>query len=189
MKKAKKILALALCAVLLVVGSVAGTLAYLTDKDDVTNTFTIGKVDIKLEEYKIDAEGKKTAEVVTEQENIKLIPGRKIQKEPFITVDPNSENCWLMVKIENELAAAGTITMAEGWTEVGTNTGIYVHNAEHEVGDIVPVFTAFDVKEDLEDLAAFDNKTIKVTAYAVQKEGFSNATEAWNATFGAPVSP
>ena len=189
MKNAKKIVALLLCAVLLVGASVMGTLAYLTDNDDVTNTFTIGKVDIKLEEYKIDAEGKKTAEVVTEQKDIKLIPGRDIQKEPFITVETGSENCWLMVKIENELAAAGTITMADGWSEVGTDTGIYVHNAEHKVGDVVTVFTAFTVHENLEDLSEFDNQTIKVTAYAVQKEGFDNATDAWNATFGAPVSP
>ena len=54
MKKAKKVVALLLCAVLLVVGSVAGTLAYLADTDDVVNTFTVGKVDIKLDEKNTD---------------------------------------------------------------------------------------------------------------------------------------
>ena len=43
-KKAKKVVALLLCAVLLVVGSVTGTMAYLTANDTVTNTFTVGKV-------------------------------------------------------------------------------------------------------------------------------------------------
>lgn len=186
MKNAKKILALLLCAVLLVGATVAGTVAYLTDEEIVTNTFTVGNVDIKLEEYKIDGEGKKTTTVVTEQENIKLIPGREIEKEPFITVEEGSEDCWLIVKIENELAAAGEITMAAGWTEIGEDTGIYAYGEAKSAGDTITVFTKFTVNDELDDdLASYDGKTIKITAYAVQKEGFTSAQEAWNDTFGA----
>ena len=43
MKKAKKILALLLCAVLLVGATIAGTVAYLTDEKAVVNTFTVGE--------------------------------------------------------------------------------------------------------------------------------------------------
>ena len=47
MKKAKKILALLLCAVLLIGASVAGTLAYLTfQTNEVKNTFSVGKVNL-----------------------------------------------------------------------------------------------------------------------------------------------
>jgi predicted ribosomally synthesized peptide with SipW-like signal peptide len=45
-----KALLMACCAVLLVFASVLGTLAYLTDTTEkVTNTFTVGKVDISLD--------------------------------------------------------------------------------------------------------------------------------------------
>ena len=56
MKKSKAIL-MALCAVLLVAASVMGTLAYLTSTDTVTNTFTVGNVQIKLDEAKVNEEG------------------------------------------------------------------------------------------------------------------------------------
>ena len=49
MKKAKKVLLLALCAVLLVGATIAGTVAYLTSTTtEVKNTFTAGKVQILL---------------------------------------------------------------------------------------------------------------------------------------------
>ena len=41
-KKLTKTLVLAACAILLVVGTVMGTVAYLTDSEEVTNTFTYG---------------------------------------------------------------------------------------------------------------------------------------------------
>lgn len=50
MKTKSKALLLTLCAVLLVAASVLGTMAYLTSTDTVTNTFTVGKVEIKLDE-------------------------------------------------------------------------------------------------------------------------------------------
>ena len=63
MKKAKKVLVLLLCAVLLISASVAGTLAFLTSKATVTNTFTVGKVNLGedgkagLDETKVDEYG------------------------------------------------------------------------------------------------------------------------------------
>lgn len=48
----KKILALAMAALMLIVAVVGGTLAYFTDADAATNTITIGNVDITLYESK-----------------------------------------------------------------------------------------------------------------------------------------
>ena len=56
MKSAKKAIIAALCAVMLVVGSVAGTMAYLTSTDEVVNTFTVGNVQIKLDEAKANTD-------------------------------------------------------------------------------------------------------------------------------------
>ena len=47
MSKTKKVLALLLCAVLLVGATITGTLAYLSQTTEtVTNTFTVGKVSL-----------------------------------------------------------------------------------------------------------------------------------------------
>ena len=97
MKNAKKVLALLLCAVLLVGASVAGTLAFLTDTDDVLNTFTIGNVQIKLDEPVVNPETGKAVEPAerTEEGNteVRMIPGRPIDKEPTVTVLTDSEDC------------------------------------------------------------------------------------------------
>lgn len=182
MKKATKIIALLLCAVLLVGASVAGTVAYLTSKDDVTNTFTVGKVEIKLEEKALDVKtGKQQTggTPVTELQDIKLIPGRTIEKEPFITVGDDSEACWLFVKVENGLAGAGTITWAADWTQIGT-TNYWKYGKTVAAKEVVTVFTEFVCNEKLgnDALKAFDGKEIVITAYAIQSEGVS-ADAAW----------
>ena len=56
MKNTKKVLALILCFATVAAIAVAGTLAWLTDRESVTNTFTVGKVDITVDE----ADGKLT---------------------------------------------------------------------------------------------------------------------------------
>jgi len=50
----KRILAIALVVCLLATALVSGTLAYFTDTDDATNTFTVGNVSIDLTEPKWD---------------------------------------------------------------------------------------------------------------------------------------
>ena len=58
MKTKKQALLFSLCAVLLVAVSVFGTVAYLTAQKQVVNTFTVGAVEIQLDEQKVDAYGK-----------------------------------------------------------------------------------------------------------------------------------
>ena len=104
MKKAKKILALLLCAVLLVCATVAGTLAYLkATTTTVTNTFVaaggdgpfIDKKDadtykFELKEYAVDvaASGKYTLrkpEVETDTITYdKVMPGTTLPKQAFV---------------------------------------------------------------------------------------------------------
>ena len=105
MKKAKKVLLLVLCAVLLVGASVAGTVAYLTDTEVVNNTFTVGDIVIYLDETDIDNsqtkygydallhEGRDLANKY-EGDN-KLIPGRTVTKDPTLWVKQGSEPAYL----------------------------------------------------------------------------------------------
>ena len=184
MKNAKKVLLLVLCAVLLVGASVAGTVAYLTSEDTVTNTFTVGKVIISLDEYVINDDGTADETQTTkEQEEILLVPGRTIEKHAFITVDPDSEDCWLFVKIENGLEAAGDLLITADWTAVGGHDGYYMYNDKATAeSDTIDVFTAFECSKEISatDIAAYEDKQIIVTAYAVQAEGIDKA-DAWTA--------
>lgn len=83
----KKITAVALVVALLAVGIIGGTLAYFTDDETAVNTFTSGNVAITLTEPNWD------------EDNAKLIPGREIAKNPTITVDTGSEDCWLVATV------------------------------------------------------------------------------------------
>ena len=186
-----------LCALLLVVASVMGTLAFLTSTTDVVkNTFSVGDVKITLDEAKVTLDGVQDGDTRVTENNYKLMPGHAYLKDPTIHVDANSEDCWLFVEITNEIAAiedAKTIEtqMGEkGWTLVTGTENIYWH-AVASKGDNIVVFDSFKIKDDVANntLADYAGKTIVVKGYAVQADGFDTAAEAWAATFGAQTAP
>ena len=87
MKTKSKALLLTLCAVLLVAASVMGTMAYLTSTDKVENTFTVGKVAIKLDEAKANNDGSLVEGAARVKANeYKLLPGHTYNKDPMVTV-------------------------------------------------------------------------------------------------------
>lgn len=202
MKKAKKIVALLLCAVLLIGASVAGTLAFLTSKATVTNSFTVGKVVLGedgkggLDEAKVDEYGvaDSTAARVTEN-TYKLIPGHTYTKDPTVHVGANSEACWLFVKVENGIAdiEAATTTgegaytkiaeqvVANGWTKLNGETNIYYKEAAKtgDTGADYVVFGNFRLATNAV-VSNYASAKITVTAYAIQKDGLT-VTEAWTA--------
>ena len=102
MKTRSKALLLTLCAVLLVTASMLGTMAYLTSTDEVKNTFTVGSVAITLDETDVD--NSTTGADRDRANSYKLLPGHEYKKDPTIHVDANSEDCFLFVKVENEIA-------------------------------------------------------------------------------------
>ena len=168
-----------LLAVTLLIGcAIGGTVAWLTAKTDpVVNTFTYGDINIKLTENT----GK----------DYKIIPGVDIPKDPKVTVNANSEACWLFVKVEEEgtfVANKVTYSIADGWTKLTGVTG--VDNVYYREVDAVTADTSFDVikdnkvyvkdtltKEDIKSITT--NPTLTFTAYAVQKDGISTAADAW----------
>lgn len=106
MKTKSKALLLTLCAVLLVAASVLGTMAYLTSTAKVENTFTIGKVEIKLDEAKVNANGipEEGAARVTAN-SYKLMPGRTYTKDPTVTVLNGSDAAYVRMKVTFNNAA------------------------------------------------------------------------------------
>lgn len=191
MKKMYKMMLLALCAVLLMAASVMGTLAYLQmTTQTVTNTFTVGKVEITLQEYGIDENGHKTATVLGASSglsNIKLVPGRKIEKNPFITVTAGSEACFLFVKVkvtENLQGYAAIDWDTNLWKLVTGTTDTYYYAGTYAAGTPVNVFETVTCVDNIDEYTVTSGLTIEVTAYAVQTEGFDDAEDAWVNTFG-----
>jgi len=97
MKKARKAL-LTLCAALLLVSMTVGaTVAYLTSTTDVVkNTFTVGKVEINLDEAKVDEYGVEVegADRV-KANNYKVMPGHEYTKDPTVHVKADSEDSYV----------------------------------------------------------------------------------------------
>lgn len=185
MKTRNKALLLALCAVLLVTASVLGTMAYLTASVSVTNTFTVGKVAITLDEAPVDVYGVQQAGDRVDANIYKLIPGHTYTKDPTITVSADSENCWLFAKIDNGLGDDGAITIdTEKWTQVNGATNVYAYYKAATANEEAVVFETFTFASDAIP-ASYADKKIVVTAYAVQKDTFATAQAAWDATFGA----
>ena len=182
MKKFTKGLLLVLCAAVLVAGSIMGTLAWLTDTKEISNTFTVGKVAIELEE--------------TTSTNYTIVPGMTAAKDPTVTVLAGSERCYLFVKVENGIAnlevdgatSIASQMAANKWKTLDGVEGVYYYEstvASSANDQEFPVFASFKIKEDADKLGDYKNTEIKITAYAVQAVGFDDASEAWAETFGA----
>ena len=127
----KKVMALALAMALLVTVAVAGTVAWLMDTTgNVTNTFTVGNIDIDLKEHDLKADGTLDDAVeVTEEDTYKIIPGTSQPKDPFVRVEANSDACWVFIKVEEKNNAATYITYSidkSVWTPLvdANNDGI-----------------------------------------------------------------
>ena len=110
MKTRSKALLLTLCAVVLVIATVFGTMAYLTSTDKVENTFTVGSVNIKLDEAKANPDGSLVANADRVKANsYKLLPGHTYNKDPMVTVLNGSESSYIKMTVTfskaNELDA------------------------------------------------------------------------------------
>lgn len=96
MKSSTKIIVASVCAILLLVGAISATLMLMMDDDSVINTFTVGKVDIELDEAKANSDGT----LVPGAERVKandyhLLPGRTYAMDPTVTLLTNSEESYI----------------------------------------------------------------------------------------------
>ena len=190
----KKTLTVIIALVLVVVMSVAGTVAYLTSQATVTNTFTVGKVAITLDETKVTEYGDAVPSAAPVSANqYTLIPGHTYTKNPTVHVNADSENCWVFVKVTNEIAAIEAPASAtdpvyvqinqqitnNGWTALEGQPGVYYMTyTKGQTDKDLEVFQSFKVAGDA-DISAYAGKTIVINAYAIQSDGFGTASAAW----------
>lgn len=176
----KKTMALCLALVLIVVAAVGGTLAYFTDEDSKTNTFTMGNVNIELTEANWNAPDN-------------ALPGVAYAKEPVVkNIGKNS--AWIRVDVTlsdarafktaaaeyniNDLSGIFTGHNESKWTRAAITEGAdtltysYYYNSLLAPGaNTEALFTAVEIPAqfDNEDMAAIgDNFTITIKAHAIQ---------------------
>lgn len=178
-------------ALTMVVGcAVDGTVAWLVSKSETSvSTFTLGDINIKLTEAK------------SESQSLKIIPGVEITRSLKVTVEPNSEACWLFVKVEGTnwpdfMEANGTVrkvsysVAGEGddWKALNDHPGVYYR----EVSPTDEAGVAYDVncvvtvskeltKANINSIASGTQPQLSFTAYAVQRDGIDDAATAWAA--------
>ena len=210
MKTRSKALLLTLCAVVLVIATVFGTMAYLTSTDEVKNTFTVGSVAIKLDEAKANTDGTLVAGADRVKANsYKLLPGHTYNKDPMVTVLKGSESSYVKMTVTFTKAAEldaifdpngadltsifngydSTNWIAKGNTEdTAKNTRTYEFWYKEAVGapdaDVAldALFDSITVPGEItnEQLETIEGMTITVNAYAIQADGFNDAADAWS---------
>lgn len=188
MKKKSFIMALALVLVFAV--AVGGVVAWLTaETTPVKNTFTVGDINITLTE--------------TTGNNYQVIPGDTQAKDPKVTVQADSEACYLFVKIDetnNTMTVNGKdvkivdYAIATGWTQgketdgiptnvywrevsaVTADTGYYVFSGGTDNHGTVTINDNVTKNQ----ITTANQPTLTFTAYAVQKDNIADAATAWS---------
>ena len=189
MKNWSKVIAIAVCAVSLVAASVLGTIAALMVRSDtVTNTFTVGKISIKLDESRVDTAGNVIDNQRVLANTYKLFPAKNYTKDPELHVEAGSESCYLFIQVTNGIAAIEDQTegstiedqiLKNGWTHL--DDGIYWRLYTDTTGKVdYPIFEEFTVGDVTdEQLSKCENATVTITAYAVQSAEVADASAAW----------
>lgn len=206
-KQRNRRIALTLCLMFVVAfASIGGTIAWLTaNGGTVTNTFTVGDIDIKLEETE-QSDGEPLD--ANEQWTAQLVPGSSYHKNPVVTVlgDANNVDCYLFIKFDPSVSKT-YLDYTSAWEVENQNTWtkLEVADVDYEVWyttvTAISTNTSFPlisgdrvkVKEELKK-ADTDESTLSMpadaftmtyTAYAVQKDNLT-VEEAWSvATTGA----
>lgn len=170
---------LALTLVLAAYWAVGGTAAWLAAKSDpIASTFTFGDINITL------------TETNPQEEPIKIIPGVDIPKALKVTVQADSVDCWLFVKVVETgtfVPDKVTYSMDNDWIKGdGSQIPTNVYYREVNTATTDSVFSVLKddkitVSSELtkEEIQNITDPTLTFTAYAVQKEGINTAADAW----------
>ena len=191
-----KIVTILLALALLVCCGIGGTVAWLMDSTEaVTNTFTIGDINLTL----VETPSGTSAE--EEGNHYPLIPGNSYKKDPKVTVLANSEDCYLFVRMEKIGNPDNYLDFTfnnAGWITYDGEEGVYYRevskSASDQSWDLLTASTdtegntyTITVKKNIVKAGTASNGTINMptaepklvfTAYAVQKANLS-LEDAW----------
>lgn len=186
MRKGQKLMIVSLLLALIAVLTVTPTLSWLSSiSTPVVNTFTGGGITVTLDEALVDADGRTVtgdgAQRVTANQ-YKYVAGMVLDKDPTPTVLAGSEPCYVFLCVENSLSDKFALNISESaWTQVAQDGGkaVYAYYQPVDAGEadvtLQPIFTTVTVSDDLtaEDIAALGERTLAVTAWAVQTQSLT----------------
>lgn len=173
--------------------TVGGTLAWLIDKDTVTNTFTYGDINIELTETDTGLD----ADDNDKTNDYEMVPGNSIEKDPKVTVEADSEDCYLFVQLEKSDNFGDFMTYevdTNVWTALdGVENVYYMSVDKNEKDQVFSVLLGDEVKvkddvtkDMLNALTDATYPTLTVKAYGVQYDAEIDAIdtveEAWALT-------
>lgn len=195
--KKRNVLTLVLALVLVAAIAVGSTLAYFTSQDDASNTFTMGKVEINLDESN---DGEKWEEDGLEYEAV--LPGDSKTKIARVTVDAESEDCYIMMTVEVDAeeyveATGKGFTEADiaalydaiedaigsDWTVTGEGPLQCVYNESVSAREAVILFNAITIPTSFGNNTAGQSFEIVLNAYAIQADHVTLADVDWDAEF------
>ena len=170
-KKALIILISTICVVVIGAGVTVAFLSSLSGP--LENVFTIGNIGLELNE--------------TTSNSYQLIPGKAHGKDPKVTVNGESEACWLFVKVVESQSFDDYITyeIKEGWTHLGGHDGVYYRSVESSESNqefYILKDNKVTVRDDLTEekaSAITTPPTLTFSAYAVQMHSVETAADAW----------
>lgn len=189
--------------VLLLVFAVGGAIAYFTDSEEKTNTFTIGNVDISLTEANWSLTDDNHNDVPDAAENV--VPGQSIPKDPVIKNESTTNPAYVFAKVEVPCTTATSpATPVEifsytpvnaAWTELssaavactsgGTATHVYYYGTNNTLSSLAAntaapaLFTSITVSSQVTGATSeglTGAKNVVVTGYGIQTNGLASTT-------------
>ncbi len=202
MKKKKIIIA---AAVLLAVFLIGGVVAYFTDTDSATNTFTVGNVEIEVLEPGWTALPKTSGDPAIPDDAENMMPGDTVTKDPKIHNKSTTNEAYVFAKIESPCTTGTTALELFDYTNTpGVNNGwelmtngtcsngkisrVYSYSANGTMTALAPngnTPTLFDqLTLNTNVTGDLPNETnVVITGYAIQKDGLTETTpsDVWRA--------
>ena len=151
----RRILAISMSLVIVAILAIGATLAYFTDTKTATNTFTMGNVNIKLDETNVnDPEGDRVS-----QNEYDVYPGAEVEKDPTVhNVGKNGAYIRATVNVSNwmNLCAAYYPDFKETFPNEGYKAALNLL-----VGDLGEGWSVVDVEAgDVFTIGQFDAKFV-----------------------------
>ena len=170
----KRLIVSIIMVILLATAFTGATFALLSSfAGPLENTFTIGRVDIRLTE--------------TTGGEYALIPGTQVDKDPCVTVIGGSEDCWLYFTLEKSANFDEYLTyeIEDGWIPLEGVEGVFYRSSTRSngdtgyyiLGDNCISVSATLTEEKMSEITPAPS--IKFKAYAIQQQSVMSAREGW----------
>ena len=188
MAKSKKIaIVVAAIALIAVIGVVGSTLAYFTDKDSKTNTFTMGNVNGTVEEKKDNGDTTPIDGTGITFDNV--TPNATLGKVPYMKLGADSSDAYARIKLtwdttgltETQAAKVNALALEINPNWVLGTDGYYYYQEKIVKGqETAPIFTEVKIPETWGNEMANVTFKLKVEGDFIQADNFTPTSDGTN---------